>query len=200
MVFTLKTVIEVPAVIAAFANIYLASRASIWNWLFGIFAVILYGIVFYMTRLYGDMSLQAVYLFFQFYGWHQWKFGGNNASQLPVTNTPQSQYFILGAILLILYGIFYFLLSRYTNSTTPYIDAFTTALSLIAQWMMCKKWLENWIAWIILDVISLYMYTYKHLYLTTLLYAAFIVLCVMGYREWKQSRMLSIGNASNVCT
>ncbi len=187
MVISLKTAIEIPATLTAFLNIYLAARASLWNWLFGIFAVILYAIVFYQTRLYGDMSLQAVYLFFQFYGWHQWKFGGEKASQLSVAIMPRLQYIILGTILLILYGIFYFLLSRYTNSTTPYIDAFTTALSLIAQWMMCKKWLENWIAWIVLDLISLYMYSYKHLYLTTLLYAAFIVLCVMGYREWKRS-------------
>lgn len=187
MVITLKTCIEIPTVIAAFANIYLAARASMWNWLFGIFAVILYGIIFYQTRLYGDMSLQAVYLFFQFYGWHEWKHGGAHASLLCVTRMPRKQYYILGALLIILYGIFYYLLSHYTNSTTPIIDAFTTSLSLIAQWMMCKKWLENWIAWIFLDIISLYMYTYKHLYLTTALYAIFIVLCVMGYREWKKS-------------
>ena len=187
MVITLKTAIEVPAVIAAFLNIYLAARASIWNWLFGIFAVILYGIIFYQTHLYGDMTLQAVYLFFQFYGWRQWKFGGAHASLLSIKRMPKKQYYILGIILFILYIFFYFVLSRYTNSTTPYVDAFTTALALIAQWMMCKKWLENWIVWIVMDVISLYMYTYKHLYLTTALYAIFIVLCVMGYREWKKS-------------
>jgi nicotinamide mononucleotide transporter len=187
MVISLKTAIEVPAALAAFLNIYLAARASIWNWLFGIFAVILYGIIFYQTRLYGDMSLQAVYLFFQFYGWRQWRFGGYHASRLPITRMPKLPYYYLSGALLVLYVLFYFLLSRYTNSTTPIIDAFTTALSLIAQWMMCKKWLENWVAWIVLDVISLYMYTYKHLYVTTALYAAFIILCVMGYYEWRKS-------------
>lgn len=187
MVLTLKTCIEIPAVIAAFANIYLAARASMWNWLFGIFAVILYGIIFYKTQLYADMTLQAIYLFFQFYGWHEWRHGGVRASALSVTHMPQQQYYILGTALFVLYSISYYLLSHYTNSTTPVIDAFTTSLSLIAQWMMCKKWLENWIAWILLDIISLYMYTYKHLYLTTALYAAFIGLCIMGYREWKKS-------------
>lgn len=187
MVITLKTAIEVPAVLAAFLNIYLAARASMWNWLFGIFAVILYGFIFYQTRLYGDMTLQAVYLFFQFYGWYEWKRGGPHATLLSITRMPKKQYYILTPILCILYIAFYFILSHYTNSTTPYVDAFTTALALIAQWMMCKKWLENWILWIVMDVISLYMYTYKHLYLTTALYAIFIVLCVMGYREWKKS-------------
>lgn len=187
MVIALKTLIEVPATLAAFTNIYLAARNNIWNWLFGIFAVILYGIIFYTTRLYGDMTLQAVYLFFQFYGWHQWKHGGDHAALLSVTRMPASQYYLLTPILFILFGIFYFLLSHYTNSTTPVIDAFTTALSLIAQWMFCRKWLENWWLWILLDCVSLYMYSYKHLYLTTGLYAVFIVLCVMGYREWRKA-------------
>ncbi len=187
MAISLQTAIEVPATLTAFLNIYLAARANIWNWLFGIFAVILYGIIFYQSRLYGDMSLQAVYLFFQFYGWYQWKFGGSHTSALSITHMPKLQYAILTGVFLILFGIFYFLLSHYTNSNTPIIDAFTTSLSLIAQWMMCKKWLENWVLWIVMDLISLYMYSYKHLYLTTLLYAAFIVLCVMGYREWKKA-------------
>jgi nicotinamide mononucleotide transporter len=197
MVITLKTVIEVPATLTAFLNIYLAARANIWNWLFGIFAVVLYGIIFYQTRLYGDMTLQAVYLLFQFYGWYEWKFGGIQASQLPITQMPKSQYFILSVVLFLLFGIFYFLLSHYTNSNTPIIDAFTTALSLIAQWMMCRKWIENWWLWILLDVSSLYMYTYKHLYLTTALYAVFIFLCCIGYREWKQT-MVKKGEKGNL--
>lgn len=185
MVIPLKTMIEAPAVCAAFLNIYLAARASIWNWLFGLIAVTLYTIIFYETRLYGDMALQGVYFLFQFYGWQQWKFGGKNASELAVAWMPKKQYYILSIIFLILFALFYYLLSHHTNSNTPMIDAFTTALSLIAQWMMCRKWIENWWLWIVMDVISLYMYSYKHLYLTTLLYAVFIVLCVMGYREWK---------------
>lgn len=187
MVISLKTIIEVPATLTAFLNIYLAARANIWNWLFGIIAVTLYAIIFYQTRLYGDMSLQAVYLFFQFYGWQQWKFGGDHAAQLPITKMPQIQYYILSGVFIILFALFYGILKHYTNSTTPLIDAFTTALSLIAQWMMCRKWLENWWLWIVMDFISLYMYTHKHLYLTTALYAVFIILCVMGYREWKKS-------------
>ena len=181
----LKTAIEIPATITAFVNIYLAARANIWNWLFGLFAVTLYGIIFYLTRLYGDMTLQLVYFCFQIYGWYQWRHGGESHGELSVHKTPRSFYFTGSIALCILTGVFYWILSHYTNSNTALIDAFTTALSLIAQWMMCKKWLENWSLWIALDVISLYMYSYKGLYLTTLLYAAFIVLCVMGYRQWK---------------
>ncbi|OGT33130.1 MAG: hypothetical protein A3C44_06025 [Gammaproteobacteria bacterium RIFCSPHIGHO2_02_FULL_39_13] len=186
MTISLQTMIEVPATLTAFLNIYLAARANIWNWLFGFFAVILYAFIFYHTRLYGDMTLQAVYLLFQFYGWYQWKSGGDKATALPISKTPHSQYYILSAAFFILFALFFVLLKHYTNSTTPFIDAFTTALSLVAQWMMCKKWLENWVAWMVLDFISLYMYFSKELYLTMGLYATFFILCVMGYQAWKR--------------
>ena len=176
---------QIPAVIAAFLNIYLAARASIWNWFFGIIAVTLYAVIFYHAKLYGDMSLQGFYFVLQFYGYYQWKFGGAKHTELSVLHLPKKQYWIYGFAFLILFGLFYYLLSHHTNSTTPIIDAFTTALSLVAQWMMCKKYLENWVLWMIMDAISIYMYSYKQLYLTGVLYAAFFVLCVMGFRTWK---------------
>ncbi|MCX7121286.1 MAG: nicotinamide riboside transporter PnuC [Gammaproteobacteria bacterium] len=187
MYFTLKHDLEIPAMIAGFLNIYLAARANIWNWLFGIVSVTIYAIVFYEAKLYGDMCLQGVYLIFQFYGWNQWMRGGKNATALSVTHIPKSLYLISSMVLIILYGIFVYLLSHDTNSTTPIIDAFTTALSLVAQWMMCKKYLENWLLWIVVDIISVYMYWYKHLYLTSGLYAVFFILCCMGYQVWKRS-------------
>ena len=187
MYISLKTAIEVPATITAFANIYLAARASIWNWLFGLFAVTLYAFIFYLTKLYGDMALQGVYFYFQIYGWYQWRYGSEAHSALNVTLMPKKLYYHATLAFFILFGGTYWILSHYTNSTTPVIDAFTTSLSLIAQWMMCKKWLENWWLWVLLDLISLYMYWYKHLYLTTVLYAAFIVLCILGYQQWKKA-------------
>ncbi|MCX7124408.1 MAG: nicotinamide riboside transporter PnuC [Gammaproteobacteria bacterium] len=187
MYFSLKHDIEIPATIAAFFNIYLAARNSIWNWVLGLVAVTLYAVVFYEAKLYGDMCLQGVYFIFQFYGWYEWMHGGKNSGELSVTRLPKSLYLISGLALLVLYGIFVYLLSHDTNSTTPIIDAFTTSLSLIAQWMMCRRYLENWLLWIGLDAISIYMYWYKNLYLTAGLYGVFFVLCCMGYQVWMRS-------------
>lgn len=186
----LTTAIQVPATITAFANIYLAARNNIWNWLLGLIAVTLYAFIFYLTRLYGDMALQGVYFIFQIYGWFQWRFGGKDNTELTVHRMPKPYWLIALFAQILMTSVFYWFLSHHTNSTTPFVDAFTTALSLIAQWMMCKKWLENWSLWILLDLISLYMYSYKGLYLTTVLYAAFIALCMMGYREWKKALIL----------
>src|SRR3990167_7540226 len=167
--------IEIPATLSAFTNIYLATRANIWNWLFGLFAVTLYGVIFYRTRLYGDMSLQAVYFYFQIYGWYQWRYGSQKRAERPISTMPKNYYLPSVIILCLFIPVFIFLLSHFTNSTTPAIDATTTALSLIAQWMMCKKWIENWWVWMLVDLISVEMYWHKQLYLTTALYAIFFV-------------------------
>lgn len=179
--------IEIPATLTAFTNIYLAARANIWNWLFGLFAVTLYAIIFYRTRLYGDMSLQAIYFYFQIYGWYQWRYGSEKHATLAVTRMPKKLYLTASVAMIALFGAFIFILSHYTNSTTPVIDAFTTSLSLISQWMMCRKWLENWALWILLDIVSIEMYWHKHLFLTAGLYGVFLILCCSGYRTWKNA-------------
>lgn len=183
----LKHILEIPAVITAFFNILLAAKNSIWNWLFGLIAVSLYGIIFYQTKLYANMSLQGIYFVFQIYGWYQWQYGGDKHTELSVSKTPLSQYSILSAAFIILFFTYFFTLSDYTNSTTPIIDSLTTAMSLIAQWMMCKRWIENWFLWMIMDLIAIEMYWNKNLHLTALLYGSFFILCCFGYRTWKKA-------------
>src|SRR3990167_7062521 len=102
--------IEIPATLTAFTNIYLAARASIWNWLFGLFAVTLYAIVFYRTKLYGDMSLQAIYFYFQIYGWYQWRYGSDKHATLMVTRMPKSFYLITLLVMSLLFGAFIYIL------------------------------------------------------------------------------------------
>ncbi len=182
-------ILEKPAIVAAFLNIFLAARNSIWNWLFGLIAVTLYGYIFYQTKLYGNMSLQVVYFLFQIFGFYQWQYGGEKHGKLSVTKTPASQYVILSIAFIVLFFVYFFTLADYTNSTTPLIDALTTAMSLVAQWMMCKRWIENWILWMIMDLTAIEMYWDKHLQLTAILYAIFFILCCFGYRTWKKSMM-----------
>lgn len=179
--------LEIPATITAFLNIFLAARNSIWNWLFGLIAVTLYGVIFYHARLYGNMSLQVVYFIFQIYGFYQWQYGGEKHGVLSVTRMPRALYWIAAIAFLMLFLGYFFILSDYTNSTTPIIDAITTAMSLIAQWMMCKRWIENWFLWMLMDLVAVEMYWNKNLHLTALLYASFFILCCAGVRTWKRS-------------
>jgi nicotinamide mononucleotide transporter len=189
--------LEMTAVIAGLLNVYLAARTSLWNWLFGIITVSLYVIIFFHAKLYADMLLQFIFLALQFYGWYQWLRGGAQHSALNVRSANVKIYAVALIATFILFVTISYLLKNYTDSTTVYIDAFTTALSLVAQWMMSKKWIENWLLWMLVDIISIRMYLVKHLYFTTGLYFLFFMICVMGYYTWRKSLQFYQTSQSN---
>ena len=178
---------EIIAAIFGVVSVYLSVRQNIWSWPTAIINVAMYIVVFYRSKLYSDTGLQVVYVVLNFYGWYQWLYGGKNRTELPVARTGAR----LGAILVVIglvstaaLGTF---VSHNTDAALPYMDALTTSTSLLAQWMMTKKLLENWIVWVSVDVVYIGMYIYKDLYVTSALYAVFLVLSVMGYLEWKRS-------------
>lgn len=186
LTFLSPHLLEILAVAFGLMNIYLAARANILNWLFGILTVSLYFIIFFQAKLYADMSLQVVFLILQFYGWYQWLFGSETHSKLPIKKTPFVIYLSATTAILFLFGLIAMMLFRYTDSTTVYLDAFITAASLVAQWMMTKKWLEHWFLWMVVDAVSIKMYLLKDLYFTSGLYGIFFLLCVYGYFHWKK--------------
>jgi nicotinamide mononucleotide transporter len=166
--------------------VWLAARENIWNWPIGIANNIFYLIIFWRAGLYADSGLQVFYFAIGVYGWWKWAFGGAEHRELPASRTSATTAMVLAVIGSAAAIVLYFVLRRYTNSTVPAGDAITTALSLVAQYMLGRKWLENWLVWITADVIYIGLYSYKHLYLTSLLYAIFIAMCVGGYRGWKR--------------
>ena len=167
--------------------VWLAARENIWNWPIGIANNIFYLIVFWRAGLYADSGLQIFYFAIGVYGWWLWARGGADHRELPATRIPGFQSLLMPVITAISAVLLYIGLRRYTNSTVPVGDAITTALSLVAQYMLGRKWLENWLVWIAADVIYVGLYGYKHLYLTALLYAIFIAMCVAGYRGWRKA-------------
>lgn len=130
------------------------------------------------------MGLQVVYLLLQFYGCYQWLYGGEGQTQLGIKKATQHEM-LLALVIMVLLAALISLLLHYTDSTTIILDAITTALSLVAQWMMSKKWLQNWWFWLVMNSISLIMYSVKGLYITTGLYAVYFILCVYGYYQWR---------------
>jgi nicotinamide mononucleotide transporter len=177
--------LETIAALFGIVSVYLSVRQNIWSWPTAIANVGLYTIVFYHSRLYADMGLQVVYIIISFYGWYQWLYGGKGHTELEVSRTSRR----LGAFLVGL-GILCSLalgtvLHRTTDAALPYLDSTTTSTSLIAQWMMTRKLLENWVVWVAVDVVYIGMFIYKSLYVTSFLYLVFLILSVMGYRQWK---------------
>ena len=178
---------EVLAVIFGIVSVYLSTREHIWSWPTALVNVALYFVVFFEAKLYADMGLQVVYFGLSLYGWYEWLYGGENRTELHVSRTSRS----LGVRLLVIgvasAAILGTMLARFTDAALPYLDSATTSTSLVAQWMMTRKILENWIVWAVVDVVYVGMFIFKKLYLTAGLYAVFLVLAIMGYVQWKRS-------------
>jgi nicotinamide mononucleotide transporter len=181
------TAIEALAALFGVVSVYLSVRQNIWSWPTAIVNVGLYTIVFYQSRLYADMGLQVIYVVLSFYGWYQWLYGGKNRTELPVSRTPRRVGMILVLLGIAATGTLGSILHRTTNAALPYLDSTTTSTSLIAQWMMTRKLLENWLVWVAVDVVYIGMFIYKSLYLTAGLYLVFLVLSATGYFRWRRS-------------
>lgn len=176
--------LEICATVTGLISVYLVGRENIWNWVFGLVCVSLYCIIFYRVKLYADMGLQVIFFALQFYGLYQWLFGGQQRSALTIRSATLSIYLSVITSSIALFLVISYLLQHFTDSTTVYIDAFTTALSIVAQALMGRKWLQHWFIWMTVDVISIRMYLMKDLYLTSGLYLIYLCLCVVGYIRW----------------
>ena len=133
------------------------------------------------------MLLQIFFAIMQAYGWYYWTKGKSGTEKIQVSYLTKKEI-IFWCICLLLFSLFLgVIMKKFTNADLPYLDATTTAMSVIAQWLMTKKKIENWILWIIADVVYVFMYFYKQLYPTALLYLIFLALAAIGYTEWKIS-------------
>jgi nicotinamide mononucleotide transporter len=175
------------AAIAGAISVYLSARENIWSWPTAIVNVGLYIFVFLQSGLYSDMGLQVVYLVLSIYGWYKWLYGGTRQTTLHVSHASAREWITAG----IVGASFWLAIGRYTSTLAgvayPYFDAGLATLSLVAQWMMTRKKIENWVLWIVADVAYVPMYIFKHLYVTAGLYAVFLVLAVLGLVEWRRS-------------
>ncbi len=162
-------------------------RQNVWCWPVGLVNVSLFIVVFFHARLYGSTALQGVYVALCLYGWYQWLHGGSDHGRLEVSRTPGTWALglgVTGVAFSIALGLF---LWQRTDAVLPFWDAGTTGFSLVAQWMTTRKWIETWLVWIVVDVVYVGMYLSQGLYPTAGLYAAFLVLAVLGLVEWRRS-------------
>lgn len=169
--------------------VWLAVKESIWNWPIGIANCTFSGIVFYHARLYADTGLQIVYLVLAFIGWYWWLFGGTNRSALRVRRIGLTESLgLLAATAVMTWGMREALIA--VNGSAPFFDALTTAMSLSAQYMLIRKYLENWVVWIAVDLIYVPLYVVRGLPLMAILYAVFLAMAFSGYAHWR-ARLLS---------
>jgi nicotinamide mononucleotide transporter len=181
------SLLELFAAAIGAVSVWLSVRQNIWSWPTAIVNVVLYTIVFYEAKLYADMGLQVVYAVLSIYGWYEWLYGGAGRTELRVTRTSPRLGVLLALIALGGSAVLGTLLRHATDAALPFMDSFLSSSSLVAQWMMTKKKLENWLVWILVDVLYVGMFIFKGLYLTAGLYAIFLGLAVKGYIDWRRT-------------
>jgi nicotinamide mononucleotide transporter len=168
------------------ACVYLVVKQNIWNFPVGIANNIFFLILFGQSRLYGDAGLQVVYLVLGLQGWYNWLYGGQDRSPLQIDRVSQQLLLWLSVAIIVTTGLLMQILQA-VNGSAPFLDAFTTALSLAAQYLLNRKAIESWFLWIAVDVLYVYLYFTRNLHLTAVLYLIFIGFCIAGYLSWKKS-------------
>jgi nicotinamide mononucleotide transporter len=175
------SIIESVAVFFSILYVILAAKENILCWWAAGISVTLYIYIFFSVQLYPETGLQVFYLFMAFYGYYNWN---KKEQSLQIIEWNISKHFavlILGAILTFLMG-FYF--TTYTNAKMPIVDSFTTVFSIFATYMVVKKILGNWLYWIVIDTVSVYLFYSRDLHLTSLLFMAYTIIAVFGYFNW----------------
>ena len=182
-----STCLELVAVVFGIVSVYLSSRQNILSWPTAIVNVSLFTVLFYRAGLYSDTGLQVVFLILSIYGWYQWLFGGAGHTTLPVTRTSRRTWIVLIGLGIVVWFLLWTVTSRLPGTSLARLDAATTTISLIAQWMMTRKLLENWLLWVGVDVVYIGMFIYKGLYLTAFNYGVYLVIAAFAYFAWKRS-------------
>jgi nicotinamide mononucleotide transporter len=168
-------------------NVALVVRRSVWNYPFGLAMVALYFFVFYQARLYSDALLQIFFVVVQIYGWVSWMRSRTGAGEVPVSamTLPALLLWSAGTILASFgWGI---LMARYTNAVAPIVDAFIAGFSISAQILMARRKIENWILWIMVDIVAIALYFHRDLRPTSALYVLFLILSIAGLVGWRRA-------------
>ncbi|MDB5766007.1 MAG: pnuC [Collimonas fungivorans] len=180
--------LEISAVILSALAVWLTARRHLWCWPVGLVSVLLYARIFLVAKLYSDLLLQLIFAVMQLYGWWQWKRGASDqdGQHIQPQRLPKQGLLIgllAGAAGSVVLG---YVMASFTDAHIPWLDSALTSFSLVAQFWMARKYVANWWLWIAVDIIYVGVYIYKDLDLTAGLYAAFIVLAVIGLRNWQR--------------
>ncbi|GHE43097.1 nicotinamide riboside transporter PnuC [Sphingobacterium griseoflavum] len=184
--FLSTSLLEWLATITGFMCVHLAARQNILNWPVSIVSVSIYAYLFYQNRLYGDAVLQLYFLFTAIYGWHYWG-SADKKDLVPVTKLTNRQQLYIAILTLSLALLIGTILRYATNSDVPYMDGLCTAMSFVAQFLLTRRVLQNWLLWIVVNLLYIPLYLHKDLALTAILYVAFTIIAWNGYREWQHA-------------
>lgn len=183
----LKQALQIAGVILGLLYLWLEYRADIRLWIVGLIMPLVHGVLYYKSGLYADCSMQAYYVLAGVYGWLVWRNAPRRKPEAAkIGHTPLRNVAGMVAVYVAAHAGIYFFLVKFTNSTVPFWDAMTTAGSIVAMWMLSRKYVEQWLVWLAVDLITVGLYFYKELPYTAGLYALYSALAVAGYLRWRK--------------
>ncbi|MDR0795801.1 MAG: nicotinamide riboside transporter PnuC [Tannerella sp.] len=185
--------IEIVGAVISLLYLWLEYKANIWLWIVGVITPVLYIYIFFVSKFYAGMGINIYYLFASIYGWYCWarianshQQGSPGASCFQIIRLPLSLGWKLFSIFAVLFAWVAWILLRFTDSPVPYGEGLTTALSIIAMWMLARKYAEQWLVWLVVNTISAGLYFRQGLYPTGILFVIYAVVSVFGFLKWKK--------------
>ena len=166
--------------------LWLEYKANIWLWIVGAIMPVVHGVLYFQSGIYADAAMQLYYVLAGVYGLVVWKRRPKKSDDGHIRHTPMKWIVPLVAVYVVLHIAFYFFLSECTDSRVPLFDWMSTALSIVAMWMLSRKLVEQWLVWLVVDMISVGLYIYKGIPITAGLYALYCILAVAGYVRWRR--------------
>jgi nicotinamide mononucleotide transporter len=178
--------LEAASVLFSVLYLVLAIRESLWCWPAAFLSSVLTLAVVLGVRLYSEVALNVYYAAMAVYGWYQWHYGGRTrgAAQLPISTWPPKMHALAIGGSFALSAAVGWVMSRYTQAAFPYLDAFVTVSSVVTTYLVARKILENWLYWLVVDSLALYLYWQRELYFFVALFALYLVLVVIGLVRW----------------
>ncbi len=178
--------LEAVAVFFGLLSVWYAKKENILVYPTGIISVLIYVYICQGVKLYADMAINAFYFVMSVYGWYKWTRKDENQHVRPIAFATKVEWIISVAGSVLLFFLIAYFLRNFTDSNVPNWDALTTAIFIIGMWLMAWKKIENWLFWIAGDLISIPLYAYKGLVLTSFQYTVFLILAISGYLEWRR--------------
>ena len=182
--------LDITATIVGLVYIWLEYRASIYLWIAGIIMPAIDIFLYYEAGLYADFGMAIYYTLAALYGYAVWKWGKKRRAaadeQLPITRFPMHKVLPVALLFAVAWAAIYEILIHFTNSDVPITDSFANALSFVGLWALARKYLEQWMVWIVVDVVLSALYIYKGIPFKASLYALYVVIAVAGYFKWKK--------------
>jgi nicotinamide mononucleotide transporter len=198
--FTQTPYLELCAVFFALVYVILAAQVNKWCWPAAFISTLLYSYIFYDVTLFMDSLLNVYYLVMAIYGWWLWQNKANhknNAQPLTIESFSLSQHFYIVLALALLSLLFGWFMANYTRASFAYADSATTVFAVYATYLVAKRILENWLYWIIIDAVSIYLYVAKGLYSTAMLFAVYVIIAIWGYYKWRAQYHQQINMQNN---